>query len=240
MKPTSLRSRGHEVIEPALDNENFEMALATAQAAFNASHPDVVVGSSRGGAVAMNLRSDHARLGLLCPAWKKWGSAKTVKPGTTILHSRGDDVIPFEDSAGFISMSGLAEISLIEVGTDHRLADPESLRALARAVEGAMKRVVVISGAGISAESGLKTFPCADGHLRESEARERGTRKRPSPFPTFEDADVCLLGLVGSLGRQRAPGGPSARRRSPSPSVRQERSAGDHRWLRSARWQRSS
>jgi hypothetical protein len=25
---------------------------------------------------------------LLCPAWKKWGSAKTVKAGTVILHSR--------------------------------------------------------------------------------------------------------------------------------------------------------
>jgi len=72
---------------------------------------------------------------LLCPTLKKRGSAKTVKPGTTILHSRADDVIPFEDSAGFISMSGLAEISLIEVGTDHRLADPEPLEALARAVE---------------------------------------------------------------------------------------------------------
>jgi hypothetical protein len=114
VKPTSLRSRGHEVIEPALDHDDFEMALATAQAAFDASQPDVVVGSSRGGAVAMNLRSGHARLVLLCPAWKKWGSAGAVKPGTIILHSRGD----------------------VEVGTDHRLAEPEPLRALARAVEG--------------------------------------------------------------------------------------------------------
>jgi len=135
VKPTSLRSRGHEVIEPALDHDDFGLALATAQAAFDASQPDVVVGSSRGGAVAMNLQSGHARLVLLCPAWNKWGSARTVKPGTTILHSRGDDVIPFEDSAGLISMSSLAQISLIEVGTDHRLADPEPLEALARAVE---------------------------------------------------------------------------------------------------------
>ncbi len=139
VKPTYLRSRGHEVIEPVLDHHNFEMALATAQAAFDAGQPDVVVGSSRGGAVAMNLRNVHARLVLLCPAWKKWGSARTVKPGTVILHSRGDDVIPFEDSAGVISMSGLPETSLIEVGTDHRLADPEPLDALAWAVmEGAL------------------------------------------------------------------------------------------------------
>ena len=136
VKPTSLRSRGHEVIEPALDHDDFELALATAQAAFDEHRPDVVVGSSRGGAVAMNLQSGHARLVLLCPAWKNWGSARRVKPGTTILHSRGDDVIPFEESLELVWGSGLPDGVLVEVGTDHRLADPEPLRALARAVEG--------------------------------------------------------------------------------------------------------
>lgn len=57
----------------------------------------------------MNLRSGHARLVLLCPAWKKWGSAKTVKPATVILHSRGDDVIPFEESLELVRASGLLE-----------------------------------------------------------------------------------------------------------------------------------
>lgn len=136
VKPTSLRSRGHEVIEPALDHDDFERALATAQGAFDASQPDIVVGSSRGGAVAMNLRSGHARLVLLCPAWKNWGSARTVKPGTVILHSQADDVIPFKDSLDLVWASGLPESVLVEVGTDHRLADLEPLEALARAVEG--------------------------------------------------------------------------------------------------------
>jgi hypothetical protein len=96
MKPTSLRSHGHEVIEPALDHDDLKRALATAQAAFDEHRPDVVVGSSRGGAVVMNLRSVHARLVLLCPASRKTGSARTVKPGTIILQPRGDDVIPVE------------------------------------------------------------------------------------------------------------------------------------------------
>ena len=60
--------------------------------------PEVVVGSSRGGAVAMNINSGNAKLVLLCPAWKNWGTAKTVRPDTVILHSRADDVIPFADS----------------------------------------------------------------------------------------------------------------------------------------------
>lgn len=51
-----------------------------------------------------------------------------------ILHSRADDVIPFADSEELASKSGA---TLIEVGTDHRLADPEPLEAMLRACEGA-------------------------------------------------------------------------------------------------------
>ena len=136
VKPTYLRSHGHEVIEPELDHEDFEAALRTAQAAFDQHQPEVVVGSSRGGAVAVNLDSGPARLVLICPAWKKWGRANTVKAGTQILHSRADDVVPFADSVELISMSRLPETALIEVGQDHRLADLEPLEALLWAVEG--------------------------------------------------------------------------------------------------------
>jgi hypothetical protein len=134
VKPTYLKSHGHEVIEPALEHDDFQAALKTAQAAFDQHQPEVVVGSSRGGAVAVNLESGAARLVLICPAWKKWGTVKTTKPGTLILHSRADDVVPFEDSVELLSKSGLSETSLIEVGQDHRLADPEPLEALGRAV----------------------------------------------------------------------------------------------------------
>ena len=139
VKPTYLKSHGHEVVEPALNHEDFQAALETAQRAFDQFQPDIVVGSSRGGAVAINIYSGSARLVLICPAWKKWGAAKTAKPGTKILHSRADDVVPFEDSVELISKSGLPESALIKVGQDHRLADPEPLEALLRAVEGRPK-----------------------------------------------------------------------------------------------------
>jgi hypothetical protein len=134
VKPTYLKTHGHDVHEPALDHDDFEAALETAQAAFDQHHPDVVVGSSRGGAVAINILNGSARLVLICPAWKKWGKAQSVKPGTLILHSRADDVVPFGDSVELLSKSGLTESALIEVGRDHRLADPEPLEALLRAV----------------------------------------------------------------------------------------------------------
>ncbi len=136
VKPTYLKSHGHNVYEPALDHDDFQAALWTAQEAFDQHEPEVVVGSSRGGAVAMNIESGSARLVLICPAWKKWGAAKTVRPGTQILHSRADDVVPFEDSVELRSKSGLPASALIEVGQDHRLADPEPLETLLRAVEG--------------------------------------------------------------------------------------------------------
>ena len=57
----------------------------------------------------MDIESGDTPLVLLCPAWKRWGSATTVKPNTTILHSRADDVLPLPGSAQLIGNSGLPE-----------------------------------------------------------------------------------------------------------------------------------
>ena len=90
VKPTYLKDHGHIVINPALDDDDFDAALSTAQAEFDQHKPQVIVGSSRGGAVAMNINSGDAKLVLLCPAWRNWGTAKTVKPSTAILRSKND------------------------------------------------------------------------------------------------------------------------------------------------------
>src|SRR5438105_2267335 len=88
VKPTYLKDHGHTVINPALPDEDFTEAVKIAQADFDKHQPDVVVGSSRGGAVAMNMTSGDTPLVLLCPAWKKYGTARIVKPDTVILHSK--------------------------------------------------------------------------------------------------------------------------------------------------------
>ncbi len=130
VKPTYLKDHGHEVINPALPHEDMTEAVRIAQAEFDKHRPQVIVGSSRGGAVAMNIDSGDAKLVLLCPAWKKYGRAKTTKQDTVILHSRADDVVPFADSEELVKTSGLPAYSLIEVGSDHRLADSEPLAAM--------------------------------------------------------------------------------------------------------------
>ena len=84
----------------------------------------------------MGLDSGDTPLVLLCPAWKKYGTAKTLKPGTTILHARADDVVPLADSEELVHSGGLPASALSEVGTDHRLADPEPLAAMLRACAG--------------------------------------------------------------------------------------------------------
>jgi hypothetical protein len=135
VKPSYLARHGHEVINPALDDDDFAAAVRTAQAEYDRHRPDVIVGSSRGGAVAMNLDAGSTPMVLLCPAWKRWGSVRTVRPGTVVIHSEADDVIPIADNRELVLMSGLPDSALIVVGNDHRLADPEPLRAMLEACE---------------------------------------------------------------------------------------------------------
>jgi hypothetical protein len=134
-KPTYLAQHGLTVINPALPADDFAEAMRIAQAAFDLHKPDVVVGSSRGGAVAMNINSGNAGLVLLAPAWKKWGEAKSVKPRTVVIHSCEDDIVPFAASEELVSNSKLA--SLVESGTDHRLSTPTPLAAMLDAVRAA-------------------------------------------------------------------------------------------------------
>src|SRR3982751_6524421 len=118
VKPTFLAQHGHEVFNPALPDEDFVEAVRIAQAQYDRHHPDVIVGSSRGGAVAMNLDSGSTPLVLLCPAWKRWGMATIVEPGTLILHGEADDVSPIADSRDLVRASGLPDTGLVVVGID--------------------------------------------------------------------------------------------------------------------------
>jgi hypothetical protein len=135
LKPSFLARHGHAVANPALSDDDFALALATAQAVYDRHAPDVIVGSSRGGALAMNVESGSTPLVLLCPAWKRWGTVKILEPGSVILHSEADDVVPIADSRALVRDSGLPESTLIVVGNDHRLADIAPLNAMLAACQ---------------------------------------------------------------------------------------------------------
>ncbi|MEY3173277.1 MAG: hypothetical protein RLZZ436_1191 [Planctomycetota bacterium] len=130
IKPTWLRTQGHEVFNPPLDDNDFSAAVAVAQREFDLHRPDVIVGSSRGGAVALNLISGQTPLVLLCPAWKYWGTTSTLQAPALILHSRHDAVVPFTDSEELLRASHQPADCLLAIGDDHRLTDPESLAVL--------------------------------------------------------------------------------------------------------------
>jgi hypothetical protein len=48
LKPTFLKSHGHEVLNPALPDDNYDAAVTIAHAEFDRHQPDVVVESGAG------------------------------------------------------------------------------------------------------------------------------------------------------------------------------------------------
>jgi len=135
VRPTFLKESGYEVIHPALADEDFEASVRIAQEAFDRGEPDVVVGSSRGGAVAMNIETGDVPLILIAPAWRKWGTARKVKPGSRILHSDRDDVVPIENSRELVRESGLSDDCLVVAGESHRMVDEAAFEALVEMIE---------------------------------------------------------------------------------------------------------
>jgi hypothetical protein len=79
------------------DRRWFDEAVQIAQEMADRCQPDVIVGSSMGGAVAMNLRSGGPPQVLVAPAWRGWmvrfGAAARVQPATVIVHGRKDWLI---------------------------------------------------------------------------------------------------------------------------------------------------
>ena len=129
-KTAFLRSLGHDVLTPRLSDWSFSKAVAQAQEAYDEFRPDVIVGSSRGGAVAMNMDSGETPLILLAPACRQWGKARSVKSNCVVIHSHHDEFVPFEDSVVLCGKSGA---KLIAAGKDHRLNCREGRKATVEA-----------------------------------------------------------------------------------------------------------
>ena len=131
-KPEHLKAAGHDVVEPSLGGIEFGEAITIAQAYVDKYRPEVIVGSSRGGALAMNVASMGARLVLVAPAWNIYGPGSGIGADSTIIHSEADRVIPFEDSLQLSAKHGAV---LVSAGSDHRMNDSNALSAILSAVE---------------------------------------------------------------------------------------------------------
>ena len=135
-KPKYLESLGHDVLNPALLKDDFEASVQIAQKVFDSESPDIIVGSSRGGAVAMALKGVNVKTILIAPAYKKYEITPThvSKSGDRIvLHSICDNVISVKDSADLVTNCGY---QLHVCGADHRMSDDDALIMLGKVIHG--------------------------------------------------------------------------------------------------------
>ena len=143
-KPTFLKKKGFRVIAPALPKDDFELSLARAKDAFENFRPDIVVGSSRGGAIATALDTGDIPKILIAPAWKKFGVKNPlVNKETVILHCADDDLVPYEDSVELCSPEEGEFFGpmLTECGENHRMSDEAALQELLWVLEARLGRI---------------------------------------------------------------------------------------------------
>ena len=131
-KAKALKEAGFEVLNPALPREPFDIAVKIAQDVINYERPSVVVGSSRGGAVAMAVNLMGAQRVLIAPAWRKYGVSKNLDPAF-ILHSENDDIVPFEDTQELFRNN--VGITVIACDDDHRMRKEETLSKIVDCVK---------------------------------------------------------------------------------------------------------
>jgi len=112
----SMRCDGYEVTAPPLNNWFLSWAISSVN--LNRIKPNVIVGSSRGGAVALSLKTKLPLI-LLAPAWKYYGVKSKFTNRCVVIHGVKDTLIPYQDSIELVNKNPNAELLLVD--DDHRL-----------------------------------------------------------------------------------------------------------------------
>lgn len=132
-KSIFLHSLGFKVYTPQLSNFSFQQAVDDANEMLDRICPDLIMGISRGGAVALNIQHQDIPTVLLAPAWKHFGNVSEItNPRTIVVHSPKDGMVAYEDSVELINASNHGR--LVTAGMDHRLNDYDAQFAVEKAI----------------------------------------------------------------------------------------------------------
>jgi len=112
---------------PAMDTRDFEGAIAAQARHVDDFVPDVVVGSSFGGAVALALLQRGAYRGptvLLAPAHSHYGLDAHIPDDVRVIIAHGlrDEVVSIDDSRKLAETGTPGYVDLVLVDDEHRLA----------------------------------------------------------------------------------------------------------------------
>lgn len=134
-KPRLLEKEGYIVFNPGLPRSSFEESIKIAQKVVDEEDPDVIVGSSRGGAIAMCVNPRGAKLVLIAAAWQRFGGnihQGKIKSDCVIIHSDQDKIVDIDDSVALANQTGHP---LLTVGKCHRMNDSDALEGMLDAVK---------------------------------------------------------------------------------------------------------
>jgi predicted esterase len=121
-----LLSRHFETLTPAMDTSDFEACVSVQADALAAFRPDVLVGSSFGAAVAVELLQRGLWRGatlLLAQAALRRGARAELPAGVPVwlVHGLRDELIDIEDSRRLAATGSPEWVVLHEVDDDHPL-----------------------------------------------------------------------------------------------------------------------
>ena len=134
-------------LTPKMDTKSFAGSVDLQAQALRDFEPDVLVGSSFGGAVAVALLDRGAWRGptlLLAPAAGYFGVTEALPPHVPILivHGKDDNVVAIEGSRRLAKTGTPALVQLVEVDDGHRLQTLVERDELA----GYVRRVAALGG----------------------------------------------------------------------------------------------
>ena len=119
-------AREFHCVTPEMDTSDFEACIGQQMDNIASFSPDVLVGSSFGGAVALALLQRSLWMGptlLLAQAGLRYGLPAALPAGVAvwIVHGRFDKVIDPQDSRRLATSGQSPAVRIIEVDDDHRL-----------------------------------------------------------------------------------------------------------------------